>query len=104
MSQCVPFHSGTYPHGSRHRGPVGEKLPPGGEYRKGVSVFARRLQQRALDEIRKQTTMLVGDLYVAPVAPVVTAAAHDANCQMAASGRLDPACGRCRAILNITEP
>ena len=73
-----------------------------------MSLFARRLQQRALDEIRKQTTMLVGDLYVAPPVsdqpPAAAATSHEAGCQMATSGRLDETCARCRAVLNIAGP
>jgi hypothetical protein len=67
-----------------------------------MSLLARRLQQRALDEIRRQTNLLVGDLYAAPSSSPPVTTSHDSACQMATTGRLDEACGRCRAILNIT--
>jgi hypothetical protein len=68
-----------------------------------MSLLARRLQQRALDELRKQTNMLV-DTSVGPPAPSKPAAAdtvHDPACHMAATGRLDEGCGRCRTVLDI---
>jgi hypothetical protein len=69
-----------------------------------MSLLARRLQQRALDELRKQTNMLV-DTSVTPQGPNQprsdTATPHDPACQMAATGRLDDTCGRCRTILAI---
>jgi hypothetical protein len=81
---------------------VAESVEGGREYRQGVSLFARRVQQRALDEIRKQTTLLVGDLYEAPrPSPPPASTSHDAACQMATTGRLDETCPRCRAVLNI---
>lgn len=68
-----------------------------------MSLLARRLQQRALDELRKQTNMLV-DPTVSPPAvskPAVADTAHDPICQMAITGRLDEGCGRCRTVQDI---
>ncbi len=68
--------------------------------------MSRRLGQRALDELRKQTMMLVdtteGGASPAPEAAATTTT-HDPSCQLDASGRLDETCGRCRTILTIAD-
>jgi hypothetical protein len=73
-----------------------------------MSLFARRVQQRAVDEIRKQTNLLVGDLstfgQLPKDAPAATPTDHDDACQMAVTGRLDESCARCRAVLGMAGP
>jgi hypothetical protein len=66
-----------------------------------MSLFARRVQQRALDEIRRQTNLLVGDLSTFGQLQKDAPTVHDAGCQMAVSGKLDEGCARCRAVLGM---
>ena len=70
-----------------------------------MSALGRRLQQRALSELRKQASMLVEDTDVAAPGSTGpradTSTHHDPTCRMAESGRLDFGCRRCQAILTI---